>query len=63
MRYLFLFLLITVLFLPHTVKAQWGSSINLQQDEVNYLEISTPAAGQVVQGAVIVRGNTTIAGF
>jgi hypothetical protein len=63
MRIIFLLLSVTFLLLPRLVAAKQGSSLIFQQDQPGKGEITMPVSGQVVQGAVIVRGNTSVNGF
>jgi hypothetical protein len=63
MRYICLLLTVTIISLPHLLKAEWGSSIFLQLDEALKARISSPVSGQVVQGAAVIRGNTNLDGF
>jgi len=63
MRIMYLLLSVTLLFLPRLVAAKQGSSHIFQQDQPGNGEISMPVSGQLVLGAVIIRGNTSVNGF
>jgi hypothetical protein len=63
MRYLLLILTFIIFFLPRLVNAEWRSSLKVQQDELIGGTISSPVAGQAVQGSVVIRGSTTVDGF
>ncbi len=63
MRTIFMLLTVTFFFLPRLLEAEWVSTVNLQQAVQENAEISMPVSGQVVQGAVIVRGITNVEGF
>jgi hypothetical protein len=63
MRNRYLILTCMILFLPHLIMAERELSFNHQQDEVVNAAISSPTAGQVVQGSVVIRGSTTLEEF
>jgi len=63
MRYLYLIMTIIIIFTPRSAKAERELLVNLQQIEVVNAKIDSPVAGQVVQGAVVIRGNSTVNGF
>jgi len=62
MRHLSLILTLLVIIVPHPVMAELRSSPHPQTTTLS-ANIDTPVAGQVVQGSVIIRGNTSTDGF
>ncbi|OGN92289.1 MAG: hypothetical protein A2Y88_10090 [Chloroflexi bacterium RBG_13_48_10] len=63
MRIMYLLLSVTFLLLTRLIGMKQESSIIFQHDQPGNGEISMPIAGQVVQGAVIIKGNTSVDGF
>jgi hypothetical protein len=53
----------TIFLLYCLVNAERVSAINIQQDIAFDAVINTPVTGQVVQGVVVIRGNTSMDGF
>jgi len=62
MRHLSLILTLLVIIVPHPVMAELRSSPHPQTTTLS-ANIENPVAGQVVQGSVIIRGNTGTEGF
>ncbi len=63
MRIISLLLSVTFLLLARLTGVKQELSFIFQQDNPGHGEISMPISGQLVQGAVIIRGNTSVAGF
>jgi hypothetical protein len=63
MRHVCVILIFILLSLPHSAKAMWEPAINLLSDATGNVNIDAPVAGQVVQGSVVIRGNTIMDGF
>jgi hypothetical protein len=63
MRIFYLMFTVIIFLLPSLAEAKLVSSINLQQGEVLTATISSPFPGQAVQGAVVIRGDTSVDGF
>src|SRR4030067_1092432 len=63
MHHLILMLTLLMIVIPHPVNAEWKASTNLQADASSNTNIETPVTGQVIQGSVVIRGNTNTDGF
>jgi hypothetical protein len=63
MRIWYLIFTVIIFFQPRQVKAEMISSINIRQKEALNPTISSPIPGQAVQGAIVIRGNTSVNGF
>ncbi|OGN94191.1 MAG: hypothetical protein A2Z71_09135 [Chloroflexi bacterium RBG_13_50_21] len=63
MRFMYLLLTLIILCIPRSSIAACVSSLYLLQEEVTNTSIISPVAGQVVQGAVVIRGSAIVDGF
>jgi hypothetical protein len=63
MRTSYTMLMVTIFLVPHLMKVEPLSSIKIKQGTALKATINSPLPGEVVQGAVVIRGNTSLDGF
>jgi hypothetical protein len=63
MRYSFLIMTTIIILLPQPIYVERVLSLILQQGEAGEATISSPVPGQAVQGAMVIRGTNSVAGF